>query len=333
MNNLLLSKIIVIFLGILGFLLALWIRHKKKQQEPMVCPFKGECGQVINSNYSKFLSIDLTYLGMGYYIFIALGYWLMVMFPSIVVPEVVFIILGITTFAFLFSLYLTGVQAFILKHWCTWCLFSVALCMLIFIVTLSGIELDVVSLLAQYKGLIVLFHAIAAAIGVGAVTITDVFFFRFLKDYRISHDEAATMHVLSNVIWFALGLLVLTGIGLFVPASGVLLLKSKFVMKMLLVLILIINGVVLNLVVHPRLVDMSFGESSVSHPGELHHLRRLAYALGGVSIVSWYAVFILGSLRDVPLSFGELFGIYAILIVGAIAASQYMDYLMSHKKI
>jgi len=75
MNNLLLSKIIVIFLGILGFLLALWIRHKKKQQEPMVCPFKGECGQVINSNYSKFLSIDLTYLGMGYYIFIALGYW------------------------------------------------------------------------------------------------------------------------------------------------------------------------------------------------------------------------------------------------------------------
>jgi len=331
--NPLLAKVIVIFLGVLGFLLALWIHHKKKQKEPMLCPFKGECGEVINSNYSKFLGIDLTYLGMAYYVFIALAYWSMAMFPSIVIPEVVFVILGITTFGFLFSLYLTGVQAFILKHWCTWCLFSVALCMLIFITTISGIELEIVPLLAQYKGLIVLFHAIAAAIGVGAVTITDIFFFRFLKDYRISHDEAATMQVLSNVIWFALGLLVLTGIGLFIPESDTLLLSSKFVMKMFLVLILIVNGVFLNLVVHPRLVDISFGEAHVHHSGELHHLRKLAYALGGVSIVTWYGVFILGSLRNVSLSFGELFGIYAILVAGAVAASQYMDYLMSHKKI
>ncbi|MBP6925477.1 MAG: vitamin K epoxide reductase family protein [Candidatus Pacebacteria bacterium] len=329
----LLAKIIVIFLGILGFILALWIKHKKQKKEPMVCPFNGECGAVINSRYSTFFGIDLAYVGMAYYVFIAGIYWFMLMFSQIVVPELVFFVLLVTTFAFLFSLYLTGVQAFILKQWCTWCLCSVALCSLIFVVTISGIQLDIVSLLAQYKGIIVLFHAIAAAIGVGAVTITDIFFFRFLKDYRISHDEAAIMHTLSNVIWFALGLLVLTGIGLFIPESGILLLKSKFIMKMLLILVLIINGVLLNLVIHPRLVDISFGDATVDHPGELHHLRKLAYAFGGVSLVTWYGVFILGSFRDIPLSFGQLFSIYALLIAVAVAGSQYMDYLMTHKKI
>lgn len=331
--NPLLSKIIVVFLGILGFLLALWIKHKKKQQEPMVCPFKGECGAVINSRYATFLGIDLTNLGMAYYILLAMVYWVMIMIPSIVTQEVIFIVLGITIGAFLFSLYLIGVQAFILKRWCTWCLFSAALCVSIFAVTLAGVDLDVVALLAEYKGLIVLLHAIAAAIGVGAVTITDVFFFRFLKDYRISHSEAETMQTLSNVIWFALGLLVLTGIGLYLPESAALLLKSKFVMKMFLVLVLIVNGVLLNLVVHPRLVDISFGESHVHHPGELHHLRKLAYAFGGISLVTWYSVFILGSLRGVPFSVIEMLAGYAVLIVIVVAGSQYMDYLVAHKKI
>lgn len=327
------AKAVVIFLGTLGFFLAGWIRHKKKFKEPMVCPLQGKCGEVINSRYAKFLGVDLTVIGMAYYAFITLMYGLMLIWSLLTRPEVIFIVLAVTTVAFLFSLYLIGIQAFILKRWCTWCLASASLCALIFIVTISGIQIDVPALLAQYKGLIVLLHAIAAAIGVGAVTITDIFFFRFLKDYRISHDEAATMQTLSNVIWFALGLLVLTGIGLFVPDSVVLLAKSKFVMKMLLVLILIINGTLLNLVVHPRLVDISFGESHVHHPGELHHLRKLAYAFGGISMVTWYAVFILGSLRNVPLPFGHLFGIYAVLVTIAVAGSQYMDYLMTHRKI
>jgi uncharacterized membrane protein len=331
--NPILAKTVVIFLGILGFILALWISHKKKKKEPMVCPLTGECGQVINSRYATFLGIDLTSIGMAYYVVITVVYGLMLVWGSLAGPEVIFIVLGVTTFAFLFSLYLIGIQAFILKRWCTWCLFSASLCALIFIVTISGIQIDVTALLAQYKGLIVLFHAIAAAIGVGAVTITDVFFFRFLKDYRISHDEAATMQVLSNVIWFALGLLVLTGIGLFVPNAAELLAVPKFLIKQLLVLVLIGNGIMLNLVIHPRLVHISFGEAKVDHPGEMHHLRRLAYASGGISIVTWYSVFILGSLRNIPLSFGQLFSIYAILVAVAIAGSQYMDYLMTHKKI
>jgi len=331
--NPIIAKLAVIFLGILGFLLALWIYHKKKRNEQMVCPFRGECGQVIFSRYSQFFGIELTHLGMMYYGFIVFAYTVMLLFHKLVVPEVVFVMLGISMVGFLFSLYLTGVQAFLLKRWCTWCLCSMALCTFIFIVTVVGIEFSVVKLFADYKGLIVLFHSIAAAIGVGAVTITDVFFFRFLKDYRISQDEADIMRILSDIIWFTLGLLVLTSIGLFVPATAVILIKTKFIMEIIITLVLIINGVVLNLVVHPRLVDISFGEESVDHTDELHHLRKLAYALGGVSLVSWYGVFILGSLSVIPLSFGALIALYAVLIIIAIAASQYFDYLVTNKKI
>lgn len=328
-----LAKVVVIFLGILGFLLALWIRHKKTKQEPMVCPFTGECGEVVNSRYSKFLGMDLTIIGVGYYAAITLIYWMLLMFHSLVVPEVVFLLLTMTTFAFLFSLYLTGVQAFILKKWCTWCLFSVSLCMLIFITTIAGLELDVKALLLNYKGIITLLHTIAAAIGVGAVTITEIFFFRFLEDYRISNDEAEIMHTLSNVVWFALGFFVLTGLGLFIPMTESVLLQSQIVMKIFLALVLIVTGIILTLVAYPRLVDISFGEADVKDEGELSHLRRLVYAFGGISIVTWYSVFILEYIQDTGLTFGQLFSIYAILATVAVALSQYMDYLMSNRKI
>lgn len=331
--TLLFSKIAVVFFAFLGFLLVLFIRHKKQHKEPLICPLKADCGAVINSKYSKFFGIDVTTLGLAYYAGLAFAYIVLLLRPMWATQEVVFLLLGITTVAFFFSIYLTSIQAFVLRQWCTWCLTSALMCLVIFVFVLRGASFNVVELLAQYKGLIVLIHAVGAAIGVGAVTITDVFFMRFLKDYRINHDEAATLHVLSNVIWVALGILIVSGIGLFVVNSAVLMITPKFLVKVLIVGVLVVNGVFLNLIIHPRLVDISFGERTVKAPGELHYLRKLAFAFGAVSIVSWYTVFILGSLRTVSLSFAAIFGIYLGLIILAVAGSQYFDHLISKRKL
>ena len=325
--------LVTIIFGLLGFLLVLFIRHKKKNKEPMVCPLKADCGAVVNSRFAKIFGVDITLLGMLYYVLIVVTYTVLLLAPALAIAEVSFVLSGITTVAFLFSLYLVGVQAFALKQWCTWCLLSALICVGIFTFSMIAVPIDLVPLLTEYKQLIVLVHAIAAAIGVGTVTLTDVFFFRFLKDYRISKPEAEIMHVLSDVIWVALGLLVFTGIGLFIQNSEVLIQTPKFVLKMLIVIILIINGVLLNRVVHPRLMDITFGESHIKEKGEMHYLRRLSFAFGALSLISWYSVFILGWFRTISLSLPALFGIYLGIVIIAVTGSQYVDYLISKRKL
>lgn len=122
---------IIIFIGLFGFFLASYIYHKKTKKAPLVCPLKSNCDSVINSDYSKVLGIRLEVLGMIYYAFISINYGLLN-----AVPNFAFIntdlLLVFSFFAFIFSLYLISIQAFILRQWCTWCICSAFLCTLIF---------------------------------------------------------------------------------------------------------------------------------------------------------------------------------------------------------
>lgn len=126
-----------------GFLLAAFIHFKKKMSTPLVCPIGHSCDPVVHSDYSRFLGVPVEILGMGYYFLILLYYSLFSIFPASGESELEFIFIGVSTLAFMFSAYLTAVQAFILKEWCTWCLISAALCTVIF---LAGLRLAGVGL-------------------------------------------------------------------------------------------------------------------------------------------------------------------------------------------
>lgn len=317
--------IILIFAAFGGFLLSFYIRHKKRSHEKMTCPLDSDCDAVIYSEYSRFFGIPVEILGLLYYGLVAVSYALFLVIPALASPLVVFSVLALTTAAFLFSLYLTFIQAFALKQWCAWCLMSAGLCTIIFATVLGVSEFGFVSLLGRYHELILIGHFLGVALGLGGATITDIFFFKFLKDFRISEWEADVMHTFSQVIWFALALLVLTGLGLYLHEAEELNQSAKFLVKMIVVAIIIVNGAFLNLLVAPQLVKISFGEKHKQRPGELHRERRIAFALGAISIVSWYSAFILGMLRELPLEFSSLLLIYLFILGGAIAASQFME--------
>lgn len=308
-----------------GFALAFYVHHKKETAQPLVCPLNGKCEEVVTSKYSKFFGVPVEILGMVYYGLILLVYTFHALIPNLLSDTVLFIVTGVTIGAFVFSLYLIFIQAFVLKKWCTWCLFSAGFSTLIFITAVFGADIDVVPFLMKYKAVIVILHALAAAVGVGAATITDVFFFRFLKDYRISESEHGLMTMLSNVIWFAIGMIVITGIGLFIPRSEELLQSSKFMIKVVAVGVVIVNGTLLNLIVSPRMMQINFGGEHDHMKGELHFMRKLSFALGGISIANWYLIFILGSLKSIPISFGLALVLYIGLLTGAIIMSQLMD--------
>jgi uncharacterized membrane protein len=127
------TSIVIIGAGLAGFLIARHIRAKKKEQKPFVCPLQFDCHKVVTSDYSKFLGIPLELWGMAYYAFIIVAYSSFLVSPGLKTSSVVYFIMVLTAFSFLFSVYLTAIQAFRLRQWCSWCLFSAALCTVILI--------------------------------------------------------------------------------------------------------------------------------------------------------------------------------------------------------
>lgn len=291
----------------------------------MICPLRADCDAVINSGYSKFFGIPVEALGIFYYGLMAIGYASFLIYPEIISPLTSFTILILSILAFLFSLYLTYIQAFVLKDWCFWCLISSGLSAVILLLALYSSPYDLAFLLGQYRSLVVIFHAVGVAIGLGAATISDFFFFKFLKDFKISEFEAEVLSTLSQIIWFALAVLIVSGLGLYLPNTQELISSPKFLAKIVVISVLIINGAILNLMVAPQLVKISFHQKHEHISGELRHIRKIAFGLGAVSIISWYTALVLGMLKKVSMEFLEIFGIYAGLIIVGVLISQVLE--------
>lgn len=329
-----LESLSIVFIAFGGFLLSLFLFHKKRRKsEPFVCPLHGRCSEVIHSDYSKFLGIPVEVIGLVYYALIALGHGLVLAFPQTVSWFDLPLLIASAT-AFLFSLYLTFIQIVALRKLCTWCLLSATFCLFIFGLTVMGMLEFVVPFLVEYRSVILVFHVLAMALGLGSATLADIFFFKFLKDSRISEEEAQMLSTLSEVIWLALGVVIITGAALFLPSAAAFLDTPKFLAKMVIVLVIVLNGAFLNLYIAPKLVKISFAEPHHHKEGELGRARRIAFALGPISIVSWYSAFILGSLPATnPLSFWMFLKIYVLLLVVAVTIGQFVERRLAHRGV
>ena len=134
-------RIVIAILALGGFLVAKHIyKHKKPESTPLVCPVKFDCHTVVHSNYSKFLGIHLEILGMIYYSFIFVAYFILIFLPDILPFFIIFLLFLFSMGAFLFSIYLIGVQLFILKKGCSWCFISAFISILIFILTIFAYD-------------------------------------------------------------------------------------------------------------------------------------------------------------------------------------------------
>jgi uncharacterized membrane protein len=299
----------------------------------MVCPLGSDCNSVIYSSYSKFFGIDIVNLGIGYYGIITTLYTYIALFPQSI-PDAVYVIgFLMTVGAVIFSIYLLIIQSLVIKEFCFWCLLSALASFGLLISSAIALGPKLSIFLMEYKTVVAVLHALSAALGVGTVLVTDVFFMKFLKDFRITQSESEILDTLSQIVWFALGMLILTGIALFIPPSAELLIKTKFLAKVIIVGVVLINGILLNLLIAPQLVKISFGEIPLDTSDQLHNLRRLAFAFGAVSIISWLSTFILGSVRTVPLSTGAILGIYIGIVLCAVIGSQLFDWKLQKRNI
>lgn len=124
---------IIIAAACAGFFIAMHIRRKKQAEEKFICPIGFDCDAVVRSKYSRVAGVPVEVGGMLYYMLIAVIYAIFYFAPTFISPAISLAVLATSGIAVLFSLYLTGVQMFALKEWCSWCLASATMCAVIFV--------------------------------------------------------------------------------------------------------------------------------------------------------------------------------------------------------
>ena len=103
----------ILMLSITGFVISLYLFYEKITGGSLVCGISS-CETVNNSGYSTIFNIPVSFFGMLYYLSI-------ISFVKLKKYKILFLsILG----GFIFSLYLTFLEAFVIEAWCQWCIIS-----------------------------------------------------------------------------------------------------------------------------------------------------------------------------------------------------------------
>lgn len=110
-------------LATVGLLDSWYIFYKKQKNEKLVCFVGQDCNEVVNSKYSHIYGVPNEVLGIIFYLSV-LGLVGLVALGTAELHGISLIaVIHLTAFfALLLSIFLTAIQAFVLKAWCEYCL-------------------------------------------------------------------------------------------------------------------------------------------------------------------------------------------------------------------
>jgi hypothetical protein len=175
-------------------------------------------------------------------------------------------------------------------------------------------------------------HLGGVIIGAGAALMTDLIFFNSMRDGILSRTELRFMRMGSITVVAGLLILLVTGIGLFLTNPLEYLSSDKFLAKMTVVGVLILNGIVVHIIHLPRMfrhADEFFLSSD-----EFMRNRHILFACGAISGTSWLTAFVFAGLPKGVFEYGELMLVYAAVLIVAVALSvtvgHYLGYFHKH---
>lgn len=323
----------IIIVAISGFLLARYIKSHKYAGDHMVCPLGSDCKPLVTGRFSRFFGISVEYLGMGYYGIIALLYTVSLFreLPS----GILLTGLLLSGIAFAFSMYLTIIQIFVVKKWCTLCLGSASLSFMIIVLAFLGYEYTFIEFAYTYRDLLKWLYFFGVILGTIITTFHARTFIMFLKDFTISKREERRLEMFSNTAWVALGISFLAGLGFVMTDRWREITDSSMFIVMVIIMgMLIAYEVIMNMIISPRLVDMHFDEKVdvLDHPEHTFY-RKLSFAFITVGVVSWYSLLLLSSFNWFSYSSGELLLGYAGLLVLAVVIAMVIEVIIYRKAI
>lgn len=120
------KKNLLLILSFIGILIAAYLAYTKATSNPLLCGNNAGCNTVQNSEYALFLGIPMGFWGMLYY---------MALFAFVYIKTENLVFRKLTSltvlWGFLFSTWLTYLEAFVIEAYCTWCLINYGITILI----------------------------------------------------------------------------------------------------------------------------------------------------------------------------------------------------------
>lgn len=114
-------------LALVGLADASYLLYKKLRHEHLTCLIGDDCERVTKSKYGSMFGIPNEVFGIGYYLAVLIGFFLLALgVKDVLSIPVLFTLQLVTVPAIMSSAYLLAIQAFVLKEWCEYCLLSAA---------------------------------------------------------------------------------------------------------------------------------------------------------------------------------------------------------------
>ncbi|MCJ7429458.1 MAG: vitamin K epoxide reductase family protein [Candidatus Nanohaloarchaeota archaeon QJJ-5] len=329
----------VVFLAAAGLAITYHLYHEKRESmNDMTCPIGQDCVKVVSSKYSRFLGVSVEILGGFYYGFILLTYGLIFIMSGAIPSWLLFIALAASTFAVLFSGYLTYIQAVPLGWmWCVWCVTSAIISTFILIASLLRIGDGIVPLLSMYEPISFTIYLLSIAVGLGTAVATDVLFINFSRDFEISKAQANAITTLYQVTWAALAFIVVAGLGYFIPHYQDLMQSAGFRVSMVTLAVILLNELLLHFNVGERMKKLRFVvKEEEREQDELQRKRQLTFILTTVSAVSWAAMFVSAfaeALFEIPFTFTEMVTAYLVIVLLAAFLGLLVEKILSLRAV
>ena len=120
---------LILILSILGILITSYISIAHLLNKKVICPVNSKsCNVVLDSKYSKTLGIKNEIIGLVYYLIILLS--IFVAFPLLLIKVA-------SSLAALYSTVLLGIQIKVLKNYCSWCITTAIINIILFLLILN----------------------------------------------------------------------------------------------------------------------------------------------------------------------------------------------------
>jgi uncharacterized membrane protein len=116
---------ITALLAVAGLAVSFYIYWSVSRNRKLVCIIGKDCNAVVESKYDSLFGMRNEIMGMGYYGAVLVGSFFAL--PS-------WVWLAVSGFATVVSVLLLGIQSFVLRKWCEYCVASALITIAIFVV-------------------------------------------------------------------------------------------------------------------------------------------------------------------------------------------------------
>lgn len=188
--------------------------------------------------------------------------------------------------------------------------------------------MEFIAFFNDIKVFVAVLHVVSAVCAMGAAFMSDILFNFYRADRTLSRMEIGTLAVLSRVVWYGLFAVIISGGALFLSDPGHYLASAKFLAKMTIVGVLIVNGIMLDRYVWRHMLRGGFLIAKREAGA-----RAAAFVCGVVSLVSWIFALTLGMLHGLPYAYSSIMAAYGIILAIGISIALIVEWFAYEKRI